>query len=173
MAIAYKHLSDRVPPPSTRVPSLPPDLDGFVGSATERERELRPESAGEMRRDLAAISVTLPIEEPIETLVGDPPIDVGDGRSDMTAVVVGPATADTIPPVEPRASRRWPRRLALVVLAPGGVIGGPWRKAIYLRSNNSSHKFAGTIREFKWSKKKSVRLQHQFNVVACERCIRD
>ena len=50
MSIAYKHLSDRVPKPSSAVPALPEDLDGFVASATERDRELRPESASAMRR---------------------------------------------------------------------------------------------------------------------------
>jgi serine/threonine protein kinase len=42
MAIAYKHLSDRVPPPSGFADDVPPNLDGFVESATcARSRRTR------------------------------------------------------------------------------------------------------------------------------------
>ncbi|HET9672352.1 MAG TPA: protein kinase, partial [Actinomycetota bacterium] len=60
MAVAYKHLSDRVPAPSSSAPDLPEDLDGFVASATDRDRELRPESADAMRMDLDEIAYRLP-----------------------------------------------------------------------------------------------------------------
>ena len=42
MSIAYKHLSGRVPVPSATVHSVPTELDGFVASATDRDREMRP-----------------------------------------------------------------------------------------------------------------------------------
>src|SRR4051812_13817402 len=64
MAIAYKHLSDRVPTPSALVAEIPAEIDAFVASATERDRELRPESAGEMRRDLEDILRELPPARP-------------------------------------------------------------------------------------------------------------
>ena len=65
MSIAYKHLSGRVPVPSAVVPSIPADLDGFVVSATDRDRELRPESAIAMRSDIEAITPTLPAARPL------------------------------------------------------------------------------------------------------------
>ena len=46
MAIAYKHLSDRVPSPSSVTPTVPTAFDGFIASATDPDREMRPESAG-------------------------------------------------------------------------------------------------------------------------------
>src|SRR5215470_2785264 len=49
MAIAYQHLSDRVPAPSRSAPEIGSDLDGFVLSATDPDREMRPESAAAMR----------------------------------------------------------------------------------------------------------------------------
>ncbi len=61
MAIAYKHIRDRVPPPSSKVPAVPPGLDGWVASMTEKARELRPESAEEARRDLMNEVATLPV----------------------------------------------------------------------------------------------------------------
>ncbi len=60
MAIAYKHLSDRVPKPSRSAPEVGADLDGFVASATDPNRELRPESAAAMRVDLASFAGSLP-----------------------------------------------------------------------------------------------------------------
>ena len=60
MAIAYKHLSDRVPSPSSvHADGVPADLDAFIASATDPDREMRPESAAAMRRDLATFSATL------------------------------------------------------------------------------------------------------------------
>src|SRR5207344_759900 len=55
MSIAYKHLSDRVPAPSAIEPKAPQEFDGFVASATDRNREMRPESAAQMRGDLTSI----------------------------------------------------------------------------------------------------------------------
>ena len=71
VAIAYKHLRDRVPRPSARNTTVPKGLDGWVGSMTEKDRELRPESATEARRDLAAEAATFPAAPPIQQLVRD------------------------------------------------------------------------------------------------------
>jgi serine/threonine-protein kinase len=73
VAIAYKHLRDRVPRPSARITTVPKGLDGWVGSMTEKDRELRPESATEARRDLAAEAATFPAAPPIQQLVREVP----------------------------------------------------------------------------------------------------
>ena len=69
MSIAYKHLSGRVPRPSAVVPTIPADLDGFVVSATDRDRELRPESATVMRHDLEALAPELSAAKRLESIV--------------------------------------------------------------------------------------------------------
>jgi serine/threonine-protein kinase len=69
MAIAYKHIRERVPRPSSRNPSVPKGLDGWVASMTEKERELRPESAAEARRDLEREARHLPPAPPLGELV--------------------------------------------------------------------------------------------------------
>ena len=71
MAIAYKHLRERVPAPSVRNPAVPTGLDGWVASMTEKQRELRPESAAEARRDLQSEMAHLPPTRPIAELVPD------------------------------------------------------------------------------------------------------
>ena len=61
MAIAYKHIHERVP--DAVLPRTRPcrgSLDGWVASMTEKERELRPESAAEARRDLEAETARAP-----------------------------------------------------------------------------------------------------------------
>src|SRR5688500_11084118 len=60
MGIAYKHIHERVPAPSSRNPAIPKGLDGWVDSMTEKQRELRPDSAAEARRDLEAEARSLP-----------------------------------------------------------------------------------------------------------------
>src|SRR5213078_1275438 len=73
MSIAYKHLSDRVPAPSSSAPGTGDDLDGFVLSATDPDREMRPESAAAMRGDLASFASSLPRARSLGALVQDIP----------------------------------------------------------------------------------------------------
>ena len=93
MGIAYKHIHERVPAPSSFNPAVPAPLDGWVASVTEQERELRPESAAEARRDLMAESGSLPAAEPLDSLVPDVTVIRGpetDGRVDRAATVTIP-----------------------------------------------------------------------------------
>jgi serine/threonine-protein kinase len=132
MAVAYKHLSDRVPAPSAAVPDLPADLDGFVASATDRDRELRPESADAMRMDLDAIGYQLPAAAKLSAIVQDlPEITVEGGET--TEVRVRLETA-SIPRMERHRRRR--RRIkrffaSLLVLAlVAAAAWGTWTYAI-------------------------------------------
>ncbi len=137
MAIAYKHLSGRVPKPSARVPAIPPELDGFVASATDRDRELRPESAVAMLRDVQDIQETLPSARSLAALVGDLPTVVPDGDpgGDITQVVALPAApttqTQTITRTVRTRRRRW-RRLGgwLVILA--ALAAAAWGVWTYL-----------------------------------------
>ena len=127
MSIAYKHLSDRVPRPSAVVPSLPVDLDGFVASATERDRELRPESAAEMRRDLEAIEPTLAPARSLAALVGDMP-EVVDADGNATEAVAAATQTQTITRSVRTRRRRWRKVLGLViaVAALAATAWGAW-----------------------------------------------
>ena len=124
MAIAYKHLRDAVPPASARNPAVPTGLDGWIASMTEKDRELRPESAAEARRDLEAEARTLPAAPPLSTLIPD------------IAVLPPPesperATTVTIPSTRSEKHRR-PRRLRRAVgvvfalLALAAAAWGAW-----------------------------------------------
>jgi serine/threonine-protein kinase len=124
MAIAYKHLRDRVPAASARNPAVTPGLDGWIASMTEKDRELRPESAAEARRDLQAEASSLPSARPLGELVPDvtvlPPPDTPER-----------ATTVTIPRTRAERTRRrgrWRRVIgvALALLAVAAAAWGVW-----------------------------------------------
>ena len=113
MAIAYQHLSDRVPAPSRSAPETGADLDGFVLSATDPDREMRPESAEAMRTDLASFAGSLPPARSLGALVQDIPEVV---RPPEPPEAVGATATETIPRVLRAQRRRW-RRWAAIIAA--------------------------------------------------------
>ena len=133
MSIAYKHLSDRVPRPSATVPSIPVELDGFVTSATDRDRELRPESAAEMRRDIEALEPTLPAARSLAALIDDmPEVTAGDEDGERTeAVAIAGTQTQTIPRVERGRRRRW-KRVVVAVLVVAALAASAWGAWTYV-----------------------------------------
>jgi eukaryotic-like serine/threonine-protein kinase len=122
MAIAYKHLSDRVPKPSRSAPEVADDLDGFVASATDPDREMRPESALAMRVDLASFAGSLPRARSLGALVSDLP------EAEQPVAAAGTTVTETIPRLQRAQRRRW-RRWAAAILVVGLVVGaayGAW-----------------------------------------------
>ncbi len=147
MSIAYKHLSGRVPVPSATVPTIPAELDGFVASATDRDREMRPESAAAMRRDLEAIASALPPARALSSIVDDDPIvtPLPDDGATTDVVVLGDAgptgelgtTTATIARTQRGTKRRWRRTLGIVaILLSLAAIGwGVWTYLIPHRAD--------------------------------------
>jgi len=111
MAIAYQHLSDRVPAPSRSSPEIGDDLDGFVLSATDPDREMRPESAAAMRIDLASFAGSLPPARSLGAVVRDVPEVV---RPPATPEAVAATVTETIPRVQRGQRRRWRRWVGVV-----------------------------------------------------------
>ena len=133
MSIAYKHLSGRVPVPSATVPSIPAELDGFVASATDRDRELRPESAVEMRRDIEAVEPSLQASRSLAALIDDmPEVTDGDDNTERTeAVAIAGTQTQTIPRVERGRRRRW-KQVALAILVVAALAASAWGAWTYL-----------------------------------------
>jgi len=129
MSIAYKHLSDRVPAPSATVASIGSELDGFVASATDRDREMRPESADEMRRDLEAIAPSLPSARSLASLVADVPEITGvevDAERTQDVAIPAPTRTQTMTRSGRRTRRRRWRRVAGVVALVAALAAGVW-----------------------------------------------
>jgi eukaryotic-like serine/threonine-protein kinase len=127
VAIAYKHLQDRVPRPSVANPMVPPSLDRAVLSATEPDRSRRTPDAATMRRELAAASGELPPAEPLATVAAAvPPAD--EGPADRAATVTIPRA------LSPRAKRRrlirQVLRVASLVIALGVAGWATWTYAV-------------------------------------------
>src|ERR1022692_3433137 len=55
LAVAYKHVNDVVPAPSSVLPGLSPALDALVAMATSRDPELRPSNAGQFLRAILQV----------------------------------------------------------------------------------------------------------------------
>jgi eukaryotic-like serine/threonine-protein kinase len=68
VAVAYKHLRERVPPPSHANPMVPVALDRVVLNATERNRDRRTADARTMRTDLSRAADELPPAAPLSEL---------------------------------------------------------------------------------------------------------
>ncbi len=123
VAIAYKHVRERVPKPSSRNPAVTEGLDGWVTSMTEKDRELRPESAAEARRDLEREARDLPAAEPLGALVAERVVAVPEVSPERAPTV-------TIPRGEPK--RRLGRRILGVVLALLALAAAAWGAWTYL-----------------------------------------
>ncbi len=130
MAIAYKHIHEPMPRPSSINPAVPAALDGWVASVTEKQRELRPESAAEARRDLEAEARSLPSAAELASLVPDVTM-VPETSAAATTAAERSATV-TVPrlPVEGSKHRRPRGRLAagiaLALLAIGAAAWATW-----------------------------------------------
>jgi serine/threonine-protein kinase len=61
LAVAYKHVNDIVPAPSSVLPGLSPALDALVALATSRDPELRPADAGQLLRAIADVRAGHPV----------------------------------------------------------------------------------------------------------------
>ncbi|ROR92057.1 Stk1 family PASTA domain-containing Ser/Thr kinase [Nocardioides aurantiacus] len=57
--VAYKHVHEDVPPPSSRVPGLPAYLDALVARATSREPALRPADAQVLLQQVRRVRLAL------------------------------------------------------------------------------------------------------------------
>jgi beta-lactam-binding protein with PASTA domain len=126
MAIAYRHLRDRVPRVSARNPAVPAGLDGWVASMTEKDRELRPESAAEARRDLGSEVAALPAAAPLAELVHVAPEAPPDPADAPHAQTVTIARAKT------RHRRRRGRTGLRALLLLGVLVAVAWGAWTYL-----------------------------------------
>jgi len=127
--VAYKHVNEDVPAPSSVVPGLPSYVDALVERSTARERIVRPADAGVLLHQLHRVSSAL-----AEGLVDDPEL-----TADLRPLLVAPTlTTDTqavevdvVELVSPAQDPDHERTSALAVpgraVAPAGPTGPPVR----------------------------------------------
>ena len=131
LAVAYRHVHDDVPAPSTRVAGIPPALDELVLRATRREPGGRPADAGVFLAELAMARTDLGLRRVPSREVASasgieaPTVPAGPGRTGPTApALCGPRGTTALPayarPVQPPGR---PRRGASRV---GPADGSGW-----------------------------------------------
>ena len=137
MAIAYKHLSDRVPAPSAAAAGVPADLDALH---RERDRSRTGSCARSPRPRCAATSRRSPrtwsARGPSPRLVSDVPRVVhetgADADADATAALPQAAITQTIPQPGTHRRRRRGRTVVVVLLAIALVAAAAWGAWTYV-----------------------------------------
>jgi eukaryotic-like serine/threonine-protein kinase len=119
VAIAYKHLRERVPPPSRLNPMVPPALDRVVVGATDRDRDRRTPDARTMRAELDRAAAELPPAPPLTELASSV-VAVDDVPPDRASTVTIPRTLSPKARRRQRFRRLWTVLSVLVVLAAAG-----------------------------------------------------
>ena len=95
LAVAYKHVSDPVPAPSSVVPGLPPPLDALVALAPRRDPDLRPADAGQFLNAITDVRRGLPIGAGAAPAAPPPPPRPAPAAPPLPAAALLPAA---IPP---------------------------------------------------------------------------
>ena len=121
ISVAYRHVNEDVPAPSTLVPSIPAELDQLVVRATRRDPAQRPADAGAFLAEL----------ERVRTGLGVPRMPVptpAPGQHDQTVRVRPVQTsppAELTLPVLAAASASAATVITRAPRLPGGPAGGP------------------------------------------------
>lgn len=107
ISVAYRHVNDDVPAPSTLVSGIPPELDELVVRATRRDQSLRPADGAAFLSEVQRLRILLGTQR-VAVPVPAPTV------ADRTIPVSPPvAPAVTPPPVEwPRTEQSGPTSLA-------------------------------------------------------------
>jgi eukaryotic-like serine/threonine-protein kinase len=126
LAIAYRHLQERVPAPSSETPGVPASLDRVVLHATEKDRANRPASARAMAQEVAEARKGLPAARHVAELALATPTT--EFTAPERAATVTIPRADT-----PRQRRRRKiRRFLLWLAVIAAVVAGGWAAWTYL-----------------------------------------
>jgi serine/threonine-protein kinase len=126
LSVAYRHVHDDVPPPSTLVEGIPPAVDALAVRATRRDPDQRPADAGAFLAEVLAARASLPAAamDTQPTLIVPRPV---------TTTAATTTTAAAAPVVEAQRTHRKRRTgliawlvvaaLALLALAGGWYLG--------------------------------------------------
>ncbi|MEV5706950.1 Stk1 family PASTA domain-containing Ser/Thr kinase [Actinoallomurus sp. NPDC052274] len=93
LAVAYKHVNETVPLPSSVIPGLPPQIDALVASATNRDPARRPSDADHFHAAAGEVYRLLPPEVDA-SLAGVAPTPPPPSAPALPAPAVGPTVTD-------------------------------------------------------------------------------
>jgi beta-lactam-binding protein with PASTA domain len=134
LSVAYQHVNNDVPPPSSVRPDIPTDVDALVVTSTRRDPTLRYQNASDFLADVRRVRGTLPPPRPFadsrDTLIVDATMAAQMAAAARAGSPPGPAS--TAPPVAPSPPSAPPRRrrkapwviLGLVIAIAAAALGG-------------------------------------------------
>ena len=138
LTVAYQHVNADVPPASSLRPSIPPDVDAVIATATRRDPAARYPDCRSFLADVRRVRRTLPPPQPLSRATQDTLVVPEEMAIASAAGVVPPAvvTARPLapgevpagpPPVRRRRRKRgWLIALLILLLAVGGAAAGGW-----------------------------------------------
>jgi beta-lactam-binding protein with PASTA domain/predicted Ser/Thr protein kinase len=120
VSVAYQHVREHAPPPSSLDPELPPEVDAIVMKALTKTVEDRYQSAAAMRADIERFLAGKPVVAPVVPVGGEGP-PTGDAPTSLFEPV--PARHEDVP----ERRKRWPLIVtlvtAVVLIALAAVLG--------------------------------------------------
>jgi len=106
LSVAYQHVNNDVPPPSSLKPGIPADVDALVVTSTRRDPALRYQNASDFLSDVRRVRGVLPAPRPFvdsrDTLVVDATMSAQYAAGQATGAYAPSGTPPTPPPA-PRA----------------------------------------------------------------------
>jgi eukaryotic-like serine/threonine-protein kinase len=114
VAVAYQHVREMPPPPSSFAAEVPPDADAIVMKALAKNPDNRYQSASEMREDIGRALAGIPVTAP--------PVLTEATTTQLSAVTTTLPAAPTTPPSRGRRAGRYVL-LGVIVLAVVAVLG--------------------------------------------------
>lgn len=141
LSVAYQHVNNDVPAPSTVHAGIPPEVDALVVTATRRDPDLRYQSATDFLADVRRMRGALPPPRPFadsrDTLIVDardlggmearPPVASGSAASSHSGA--GSATTETQQSTTRRRSRAPIVAVVLLLGVLAAAFGGWWLAA--------------------------------------------
>ena len=188
VSVAYQHVREAAPVPSSIASDVPEALDRIVGKALAKDREVRYQSAAEFRGDLEAVLRGGTVTAPPLTAATTAVVPAG---ADTTQLMAPPAqTTQAMPPAVPWATtgldvqqtsydeeeegrRKWllPLLIGIAVLAVGAIV------ALLIANMNRSSEpetFAiPTVAGKTWAEAETVLREAGFEPTRQERASRD
>ncbi|CAM2999524.1 Stk1 family PASTA domain-containing Ser/Thr kinase [Saccharomonospora xinjiangensis] len=112
LSVAYRHVNDDVPAPSTVVSDLPSALDDLVVRATRRDPAARPADAADFLSELQRVRAELGLRSASIPFVPPPANSAGGGPAEADSELTVPALPAVAPDAGPRGTQALPRAAA-------------------------------------------------------------
>jgi serine/threonine-protein kinase len=133
VSVAYRHVNEDVPEPSSRVSGIPGELDALVLAATARDPFDRPADARALHMSLMAVRDRLGLHAGVPTVSGAAVASPHDtlvvNRTEIASAAAPPPPADD-QPAGRRRRRRWPYLVALLAVAVIAAAIAGWYLAV-------------------------------------------